>query len=303
MSNREDYINDGSGLVRVDPDHSKVIPEYLMREAEKEESWEVKVKRDLEISSWARELNSKFLQAFKTENRQMIRVWEPEKAAAWLKEKVLTDGVFDHAKANEILVAAQADEEKRTDVIALLGEADEKEEKPVSGSPTQSLKEINTPATVNEVLLEAEEAKLKMRKAVGSYGLILTEASCQVYSKGVKLAELSTEDCGGYPVLAAEVEAMETDLDVVAFFGLGDDLEEIESQGWGLKSTAAPIVDGPALQRVDQQPAPTMAPAVPGFDPATLPPAGRPGLQTPGPASLTPGAPVENAPTIPGQIK
>lgn len=297
--NREEYLSDGSGLTRVEQaDHDRVIPSWLQAEAAAgDEPWEKQVKRQLEASSWAREFRNKFLEAYKVENRQMVRVWEPEKAASWLREKLVDGDTFDRNLASQVLAEAQADEEKRTEVMAMLGEDDSKPPKPAAGSPTRALSKVEVPPTAGEVLLEAAEARLKMRKAVGSYGIILTEESCQLYSKGAKLAELSTEDCGGYEVLAAEVDSMAAEAEVAAFFGLSDELDEIKSQGW-LKSKGGPTYDDPAHQRADDQAGASgeFAPsAVPQSSPARVDPS------SPGPASLVPGAKAPAAPQIPGQ--
>jgi hypothetical protein len=297
-SQRELYLSDPLHHVEHS-DHDKVVPPWLVAEASTEEEWEKAEKEKLEVNSWAREFHKKFLNAYKTENRQMIAVWEPEKAAAWLKEKVLSkDGGFDRNKASEILAAAQCLDEKRTEVMLLVGATDEKR-KPESGSPTRDLHKVTVPTTVNESMLEKEEYKreLRKKKAVGSYGIVLTEESCLLYRKGEKLAEVSVEACGGYPILADEIDAMEKEAEVEAFFDLHDDLEQINSQGW-LKPKGAPIYDGATEDRNDQLKGDTSV-----FDSKEVPQAAPHRIDplNPGPASLTPGADTPIAPQIPGQ--
>lgn len=302
-SQRELYLSDPLHQVEHS-NHDAVIPPWLVAEAGTEEEWEKGEKRSLEISSWARELRNKFLESFKTENRQMVQVWDPEGCAEWLKKKVLKDGEFDKETASEVLVAAQTQNEKAVEVMALMGYADEKQPKPESGSPTRGLKDVKVPETVKELqdASQEEQYKLHKKKAVGSYGIVLTAESCLVYCKGEKLAELDAEMCGGYPVLAAEIDEMETDKDVVAFFDLKNDLEEINASGWGFKPRkASPIVDGPSLQRLDQEPGPPVNGPSDPSDPANLP--GSPARVDPlkqNPSSVVPGAPTPEAPNIPG---
>lgn len=303
-SQRDLYLSDPLHHVEHS-DHDKVIPPWLVAEAGQEEDWEKTEKRSLEISSWARELRNKFLESYKTENHQMVQTWEPEACAEWLKKKVVDkDDVFDKEKASEILVASGCVNEKAVEVMALIGYADEKEPKPESGSPTRTLKDVKVPETVKELqdAAQEEQYKLHKKKAVGSYGIILTAESCQVYSKGVKLAELDAEDCGGYQVLASEIDDINTELDVVAFFDLKNDLDEINAVGWGFRPKAAPIVDGPSLQRLDQEPGPPVNGPSDPSDGLNMP--GSPARVDPlkqDPASVVPGAATPAAPQVPGQ--
>ena len=296
-TNREAFLNNPAIVSVEQSDHDRVIPAYLVAEAGKEESWEKKLKDELEVSSFGREFAKKFLNSFKTENKQMVATWEPDKAASWLGDKVKTeDGGIDRDRVSQILDAAGAIDEKRTEVLALLTEGKEPSKKKDEGSPTKGFGDVELPPTADRANLERAEENLKglnKRKTVGSYGLILTDDHCFLYKKGVKLAECSVEACGGFDVLASEVEAMQTNEDVETFFDLHDDASII-SKAWLRPRTATPIFDDPGFQRNDQQKADTNS-----FDPNMVDQVNPSGGPDAGPASVVPGARTRIAPGIP----
>ncbi|OHD15140.1 MAG: hypothetical protein A2Y38_01750 [Spirochaetes bacterium GWB1_59_5] len=293
MSNREDYLNDPFG--RVEPEEGKAYPEYLMREAMREEDWESGFKSQLEAESFGREFKNKFLDAYKVENRETIPVWEPEKAAEWLKKKAITNGEFDPNKAKQIMDAAGAIDEKASEVLLLLRDED-KPGKREEGSPTKQFSKVETPERLGEVELDKADTRkveLRKKKSVAGYAILVVSDSCQLYKQGEKLAELSVEDIGGFVIVSEEIDAMESEKEVLGFFDVQNEEEAISKAGWFVE--AAPVYDDPANQRAEDQKGELgvfEAGAVNAMR-------GKVQDQTPGSASLTPGAPADIKPGIP----
>lgn len=222
---RTNYINDP--LARLEQsDHNKIIPDWLFKEASYvEESWEKDVKKKLELENQARHFQQKFLEATTVENRQTVPLWDASKAADWIEKQCMDkDGKFDRTRAIQIMDEAGALDEKKVDVLQLLSaEHAPKPGKPEEGSPTKNFSEEKTPSRIYEVDLQKEEKyakELKKRKSVGSYGVILTNDSAQVYKEGELLSEMKAEDIGGIGILASEVDALSTESDVEMLFNL-----------------------------------------------------------------------------------
>ena len=302
---RERYLSDLYG--RVDPEHGRVIPDWLMREASAEDDWEKKAKEDLEISSFAREFQNKFVDAVEVKNRQSVAAWKPEEAAEWLLKKTKEDDGFNQAKAKRIMLEAGLTDEKVTEVFGHMGEptpAREEElyggEKGDSGQPSDALKKVEVPEKVQQ--LEVEKGKdVKKTKKAGSYGLVLTDESCILYKQGNKIAELAVEACGGMEVLADEMDAISTEKEAELLFGVTPE-EDAAKVGWFLpkKADTSPSVvyDDKTNQRINDNVGDL------GEFREEHVNEQRPVAKTPAPAagstSLTPGANADNAPTIPG---
>lgn len=244
-ANRSRYLSDDPGA-RVDPDHSKIIPDWLTAEASKEEDWEKPLKAQLEVEGFGREFRKKFLEGYEIENRQMVQKWKPQAAADWLSAKVKVEGQkdkIDRNKASAIMSAALCPDEQASEVLSLLVAIDKVEEPKDGGSPARQLSQVSVAPTAAETLLEDSEHRkstLRKSKKVGSYGVIVTDASAQLWREGSMLAELNVEDCGGFAVVAGEIEALASEEDANLFFNyeVGDDDRTVRAVAW-LKPKAA----------------------------------------------------------------
>lgn len=215
------YLEDGFGATPVDPEHDRVIPDYIVAEAAREgESWEEEFKSRLAVESAAREFRNKFLEDFKIENHQQVRQWRPEAAAEWLTKFVkLPDDKIDIAKAVSIMEEAGAVDELRTDVLSHMGN-EGNAAKPEKESPADALERAEVPERLADLEVEKAEEAHRAKKTVGAYTLLLKDDSLSLYKKANLLASIASEDCGGVDVLADEMGAITTEADVESLFGL-----------------------------------------------------------------------------------
>jgi len=299
---RKNYLSDPTYHVEHS-DHNKVVPSWLLKEAQTEEPWEKAYKENLEVEAFAREFRNKFLEDYKIENRQTVQQWRPEAAATWLTAKAKINGEYCEVRARKILETSGAIDEKRTEVISQIAaaQAEKPSKKQEDGSPSAALGDEKTPARISDVELEKSEQnlkdakKLRKKRAVAGYGIVLTEDSCLLYKTGSKVSELNVEECGGFEVLAEEIDSIDTEKDVQALFMLTDDEAEVSKQGWFTPKTphktAGPQIDWPAYRRDYETSLPDTEKHE--FDPAHVDQhtqKGRDASDDPGPASLVPGA-------------
>lgn len=231
---RSNYLKDPTA--DVGPlNHDKLIPPWMIAEAAAaEEPWEADEKKRLEVESLGRAFKQKFLTATKMDKKtnEMTFEWKPEEAAKWLQAKVKVDDKWDPNKASQVLASAGCTEERRTEVMELIGAKFGSEpEKFDEHSPNRQMEKVKLPQTIDELELDKDK-ELRKRKTVASYGIILTDDVMQLYKKGALLAEVQTEDVGGYAVLADEIECLTTEAEVHALFGLEDEEQAVRTLGW-----------------------------------------------------------------------
>lgn len=257
MTDREKYLSDPLHITEHS-NHDAVIPPWMVREAEQLDPLEAEFKAKVEIDTKGRFFREKYLDRTKMDKKNnQTADWKPEEAAKWLSRECSTNDKFDRERAMQILEASGAVDEKRTEVMSLIT-AEDADTKLDKTSPTYSFDEVTVPPRVSNLDAEKQlnQAKeLKKSKKVGSYGIILTESNCDVFQRGRKVASLDVEDWGGYPVVADELESMETEAQVQAMFEIVDEEREVAKIGWftGVKKKAdAPLVNSPDLERQDQ---------------------------------------------------
>lgn len=243
MTNREQYLSDP--WASVDPDPDRVLPPWIQREAEVDE--EKIFEGKLKVESLSHHFRTKYLEATTVKDRQAVLDWKPEAAATWLSSSVKGDMQL----ARQVMAEAGCVDEKATEVLMLMGEKEDgdKTEKLDTGSPTKVLMHENTPPRLADIEVEKHK-ELKKSARVGSYGLVLTEAACELYKAGVKIAEISVEDCGSYGILAEELGALTTEAEVETLFDVKSEEKEVVKIGWLKKSD---ILENPIFQRQDEQ--------------------------------------------------